>query len=228
MLRRFKPLLSLVVIALLLASFFTGCVTTQPVERENVRKTTSAQKTQKTKTIDKNGSYTSKDDVALYIHTYGELPKNFITKKEAERLGWDGGSLEPYAPGKSIGGSYFGNYEGKLPKKKGRTYYECDIDTKGKRSRGPKRIVYSTDGLIYYTPDHYESFELLYGEAAHHVPATVVIAQVAHQSVGILLQSLLAHEVGLGVGAQSEFLASLLMVAELVIVAIAVGIVERC
>jgi guanyl-specific ribonuclease Sa len=102
--------------------------------------------------------------VALYIHTYGELPKNFITKKEAERLGWDGGSLEPYAPGKSIGGSYFGNYEGKLPKKKGRTYHECDIDTKGKRSRGPKRIVYSNDGLIYYTPDHYETFELLYGE----------------------------------------------------------------
>ncbi len=86
------------------------------------------------------------------------------SKKQAERLGWDGGSLEPYAPGKSIGGSYFGNYEGKLPKKKGRTYYECDIDTKGKRSRGPKRIVYSTDGLIYYTPDHYETFELLYGE----------------------------------------------------------------
>ena len=85
-------------------------------------------------------------------------------EKEAERLGWDGGSLEPYAPGKSIGGSYFGNYEGKLPKKKGRTYYECDIDTMGKRSRGPKRIVYSTDGLIYYTPDHYETFELLYGE----------------------------------------------------------------
>ena len=164
MLSRIKPLLSLVVITLLLTSFFTGCVTAQPVERENVKKTTSAQKTQKTKTIDRNGSYTSKDDVALYIHTYGELPKNFISKKQAERLGWDGGSLEPYAPGKSIGGSYFGNYEGKLPKKKGRTYYECDIDTKGRRSRGPKRIVYSTDGLIYYTPDHYETFELLYGE----------------------------------------------------------------
>ena len=164
MLSRIKPLLSLVVIALLLTSFFTGCVTAQPVERENVKKTTSAQKTQKTKTIDKNGSYTSKDDVALYIHTYGELPKNFISKKQAERLGWDGGPLEPYAPGKSIGGSYFGNYEGKLPKKKGRTYYECDIDTKGKRSRGPERIVYSTDCLIYYTPNHYETFELLYGE----------------------------------------------------------------
>ena len=154
-----KKLLSILLTVLLACSLFASCTyTAQPVERENQSRTTKSQ------TIDRIGSYTSKDDVALYIHTYGELPKNFITKKEAERLGWDGGSLEPYAPGKSIGGSYFGNYEGKLPKKKGRTYHECDIDTKGKRSRGPKRIVYSNDGLIYYTPDHYETFELLYGE----------------------------------------------------------------
>ena len=162
--RIIKPFITILSILLLAVAVFSSCAyTAQPVEREDVSKTTAA-KTTKVKTIDKNGSYTSKEDVALYIHTYGELPSNFITKKEAERLGWDGGSLEPYAPGKSIGGSYFGNYEGKLPKKKGRTYYECDIDTKGKRSRGPKRIVYSTDGLIYYTPDHYETFELLYGE----------------------------------------------------------------
>ena len=162
--RIIKPFITLLSILLLAVAVFSSCAyTAQPVEREDVSKTTAA-KTTKVKTIDKNGSYTSKEDVALYIHTYGELPSNFITKKEAERLGWDGGSLEPYAPGKSIGGSYFGNYEGKLPKKKGRTYYECDIDTKGRRSRGPKRIVYSTDGLIYYTPDHYETFELLYGE----------------------------------------------------------------
>ncbi len=157
--RIIKPFVTILSVILLTLAVFSSCTyTAQPVEREDVSKTTKSQ------TIDKNGSYTSKDDVALYIHTYGELPKNFISKKQAERLGWDGGSLEPYAPGKSIGGSYFGNYEGKLPKKKGRTYYECDIDTKGKRSRGPKRIVYSTDGLIYYTPDHYETFELLYGE----------------------------------------------------------------
>ena len=114
--------------------------------------------------IDKNGTYTSKDDVALYIYTYGELPQNFISKKDAQALGWSGGSLEPYAPGKCIGGSYFGNYEGVLPKAKGRKYTECDIDTLGKSSRGAKRIVFSNDGLIYYTADHYESFELLYGE----------------------------------------------------------------
>ena len=114
--------------------------------------------------IDEDGSYTSKEDVALYIHTYGRLPGNFISKKEAQALGWSGGSLEPYAPGKCIGGSRFGNYEGLLPEKEGRTYTECDIDTLGAESRGAKRIVFSNDGLIYYTGDHYESFELLYGE----------------------------------------------------------------
>lgn len=115
-------------------------------------------------TIDKDGVYTTKDDVALYLYTYGELPKNFITKKEAQALGWEGGSLEPYAPGCCIGGTYFGNYEGNLPEKRGREYHECDIDTLGKNSRGSKRIVYSNDGLIYYTADHYNTFELLYGE----------------------------------------------------------------
>ena len=114
--------------------------------------------------IDEDGSYTSKEDVALYIHTYGHLPGNFITKKEAQALGWSGGSLEPYAPGKCIGGSHFGNYEGLLPEAEGRSYTECDIDTLGASSRGAQRIVFSNDGLIYYTGDHYESFELLYGE----------------------------------------------------------------
>ncbi len=116
--------------------------------------------------IDEHGSYTTKDDVALYIHIYGHLPDNFITKKEAEKLGWSGGSLEPYAPGKCIGGSRFGNYEGLLPDKDGRSYTECDIDTLGAEKRGAKRIVFSNDGLIYYTDDHYESFELLYGDEA--------------------------------------------------------------
>ena len=109
--------------------------------------------------IDENGSYTTKEDVALYIHTYGKLPPNFITKKQAEKLGWSGGSLEPYAPGKCIGGNYFGNYEGILPDG---DYRECDIDTLGKKNRGAKRLIYSDDGRIYYTSDHYKSFTQLY------------------------------------------------------------------
>ena len=114
--------------------------------------------------LDENGSYYSRDDVALYIHTFGHLPPNYLTKKQAQALGWSGGSLEPYAPGKVIGGSRYGNYEGLLPEKPGRTYTECDIDTLGKSKRGSKRIVFSDDGLIYYTGDHYKSFTLLYGE----------------------------------------------------------------
>ena len=123
-----------------------------------------AQETEEDEKLDEHGTYYTKDEVALYIYQYGKLPENYITKKDAEKLGWPGGSLEPYAPGKCIGGSYFGNYEGILPTKKGRKYTECDIDTLGKKSRGAKRIVFSNDGLIYYTGDHYETFELLYGE----------------------------------------------------------------
>ena len=111
---------------------------------------------------DEDGSYTTKEDVALYIHTYGHLPPNFITKKEAQAAGWSGGSLDRVLPGMCIGGDRFGNYEGLLPKAKGRQWTECDINTLGAKSRGAERIVFSNDGLIYYTPDHYESFELLY------------------------------------------------------------------
>ena len=111
---------------------------------------------------DEDGSYTTKEDVALYIHTYGHLPPNFMTKKEAEAAGWSGGSLDRVLPGMCIGGDRFGNYEGLLPKAKGRQWTECDINTLGAKSRGAERIVFSNDGLIYYTPDHYESFELLY------------------------------------------------------------------
>lgn len=117
--------------------------------------------------IAKDGVYDSKEDVALYIHTYGKLPSNYITKKEATEAGWSGNGgdkLDKYCPGKCIGGDRFGNYEGNLPKASGRQWTECDIDTLGKKNRGVKRIVFSNDGLIYYTEDHYETFELLYGE----------------------------------------------------------------
>ena len=116
-------------------------------------------------TVTEDGWYTSKDEVALYIHLYGGLPDNYVTKKEAEDAGWHGGNVERYTgEGTAIGGSSFGNREGLLPKEQGRTYTECDIDTPGENSRGAKRIVFSNDGLVYYTEDHYESFELLYGE----------------------------------------------------------------
>ena len=131
-------------------------------EPEQPREESQPKQQEQLPLIDENGSYTSKDDVALYIHTYGHLPNNFITKNEARELGWEGGSVEDYAPGCSIGGDRFGNYEGILPE--GKKYTECDIDTLGRSSRGSRRIVFSNDGCIYYTDDHYETFELLYGE----------------------------------------------------------------
>ena len=113
-------------------------------------------------TVTEDGIYDSKEEVALYIHLFRHLPSNYITKKQAEALGWPGGDLRPYAPGKCIGGSHFGNYEGLLPDAKGREWTECDIGTMNAKSRGAKRIIFSNDGLIYYTDDHYESFTRLY------------------------------------------------------------------
>ena len=111
----------------------------------------------------KDGIYTSKDEVAAYIYRFGGLPQNFITKKEALALGWDAksGNLWQVADKKSIGGDRFSNREKKLPEASGRKWFECDIGYRGGR-RGAERIVFSSDGLIYYTPDHYENFYLLY------------------------------------------------------------------
>ena len=110
-------------------------------------------------TIDENGAYTALSDVAIYLREYGHLPHNFITKRDAQALGWDSraGNLRDVAPGKSIGGDRFGNYEAILPDQKGRVWTECDIDSDGGYRNG-KRIVFSNDGLIYYSDDHYTSF----------------------------------------------------------------------
>lgn len=143
---------------------------TEPVETEPMA--TESMETEPEETVppetepllDPYGWYYSAEDVALYLVTYGELPSNFITKCEARELGWEGGSVQRYLEGAAIGGDKFGNREGILPTASGRQYYECDIDTDGKSSRGSKRLVFSNDGLIYYTEDHYESFILLYWE----------------------------------------------------------------
>ena len=163
--RKLTALLLLLALLLSLTACGDAAQTIDAVQQaaQTVQELADAQE-EETPAIEEDGTYTTKEDVARYIHTYGHLPENFITKKQAQALGWEGGSLEPYAPGKCIGGSRFGNYEGILPEKDGRTYTECDIDTLGAEKRGGKRIVFSNDGLIYYTEDHYETFELLYGE----------------------------------------------------------------
>ena len=135
------------------------------------KETTAAsgkERTSEEKQVSEDGEYTSKDDVAEYLYLYGHLPGNYITKNEAKKLGWESskGNLWEVAPGKVIGGDKFGNREGLLPEKKNRKYYECDVNYDG-GYRGSDRIIYSNDGLIYYTEDHYNSFELLYGDEDH-------------------------------------------------------------
>lgn len=136
--------------------------TTDAIEATDANNTTDANDAGKIK-VKEQGQYTDKDRVALYIHTYGHLPDNYITKAEAQKLGWDNtlGNLKKVAPGKSIGGDRFGNYEGQLPKANKRKYFECDIDYKSGK-RNAKRIVFSNDGLIFYTDDHYKTFQQLY------------------------------------------------------------------
>lgn len=106
-----------------------------------------------------SGSYSTMEEVAVYLATFGELPDNFLTKKQAEALGWNNraGNLDEVAPGCSIGGDYFGNYEKTVPSAKGRKWTECDINFDG-GYRGGERIVFSNDGLIYYSDDHYATF----------------------------------------------------------------------
>ncbi len=172
---KFK-LLSLLLVSLLLCPSLFGCAVQEaplapaaPAETAHVELLSPASEgpfveapAPDAPALAEDGVYTTKEDVALYIHTYGCLPSNFVTKSEARDAGWSGGSLEKYLPGMCIGGDRFGNREGLLPDAKGRTWTECDVNTLGASSRGAERIVFSNDGLIYYTGDHYESFELLY------------------------------------------------------------------
>lgn len=127
--------------------FSCGCTETEQTESDSISESTTC------------------DDeacVSLYLHTYDHLPDNYMTKDEARKEGWTGGALHLTVPGMCIGGDVFGNYEESLPADD--TYHECDIDTLYSQTRGGKRIVWSEDGDIWYTEDHYETWTLLYGD----------------------------------------------------------------
>ncbi|WP_289355539.1 ribonuclease domain-containing protein [Paenibacillus sp. S-12] len=141
----------------------TGCDTTQVDKGKKAIERPSP-------TVESNEPVQSKpltdfEEVANYIRKHHSLPDNFITKKEAEKLGWNAkeGNLNEVAPGKSIGGDIFRNREGKLPKKKGRIWYEADIHYSD-GFRGKDRLLFSNDGLIYKTEDHYKTFQQMKGK----------------------------------------------------------------
>lgn len=154
----FKKLLSLLLILAISLSLF-GCSTSPIVEDPNVYVNEPIIQ----EAIAEDGIYTRPEEVAEYIHIYEKLPSNYLTKKQAMDLGWESskGNLWDVRDKGVIGGDKFGNREGLLPKKKGRTWYECDVNYEG-GYRGGERIVYSNDGLIFYTNDHYKTFEQLY------------------------------------------------------------------
>ena len=179
-----RKILALLLSLLLVVSVIAGCGSSNKTSNEGSTKvsasvsndskklttqnTTNANSSANVKSnsgklkISEQATYTDKEYVAAYINEFAKLPHNYITKNQAKKLGWQTkGTLDKVAPGKSIGGDRYGNYEGLLPKKNGRVWTECDIDyVKGKRNA--KRIVFSNDGLIYYTGDHYKTFTKLY------------------------------------------------------------------
>jgi len=166
--RLYRILTGLLVLMFLTLSI-SGCASqtepsngTTPSNVTVPSKETVPSKTEEAK-IREDGHYYTKNDVAEYIHLYGKLPENFITKNEAEDLGWvaSKGNLWEVSDKLVIGGDKFGNREGLLPKASGRVWYECDVNYEG-GFRGDDRIVFSNDGLIYFTSDHYASFKKLY------------------------------------------------------------------
>ena len=163
--KRFTSILLILLIAL---SIFTGCVPTDSgavnpssqTQQFDIHDVSDAALEYALSTVTENGAYTAPAEVAAYLHKFGKLPSNFVTKKEAEKRGWNSskGNLNEVLPGKSIGGDRFGNYEGRLPSG---SYTECDVNYSGGR-RGAERIVFDKKGNIYYTDDHYETFTQLF------------------------------------------------------------------
>ncbi len=142
------------ILAFIYVFFLSGDDTAAPQKNDPANHNTQTG----TEEIIRDGYYYSREAVTAYIATYGTLPPNYITKQEARNLGWDSdeGNLWEVADGMVIGGDSFGNREGILPK--GVKYYECDVNYYG-GYRGDDRIVYSSDGNIYFTTDHYQTFE---------------------------------------------------------------------
>ena len=146
---------------LLVAAALLGCLTTAfaASKKQSAAKTETLVVYAADYPVEEDGWYSTMEEVAVYLTLYEKLPGNFISKYDAENLGWDNrkGNLDKVAPGCSIGGNCFGNYEGLLPEAKGRKYTECDINYDGGYRNG-ERIVFSNDGLIFYTSDHYQTF----------------------------------------------------------------------
>jgi len=156
-----KNILNMIIAIIISTMMLFGCSSATNNEKADSQNTEGNNAV--SENIKEDGRYSTVEDVSEYIHIYGKLPQNFITKSKATKLGWDSdkGNLWEATDKMSIGGDVFGNREGLLPKADGRKWFECDINYSG-GYRGAERIIYSNDGLIYYTNDHYNTFKKLY------------------------------------------------------------------
>lgn len=154
-----KTILTIVILLIIMAIWGLGRTYLFP----DSDSTTTASQSSASISLDQDGRYSSPEEVAAFLHQFAELPVNFISKTDAMALGWDSdkGNLWDVTDHLSIGGDQFGNREGLLPTASGRQWYECDVNYQG-GFRGAERLVYSNDGLIYYTDDHYQTFTKLY------------------------------------------------------------------
>jgi len=117
--------------------------------------------------ISETGKYTAKDSVAAYIYLFHKLPSNYVNKATGQTLyenktgnEFSKWNFNPWTSlGVMIGGDIYNNNEGLLPS--GNSYRECDVDYHDS-SRGTKRLIYTLNGLVYYTANHYESFAKVY------------------------------------------------------------------
>lgn len=101
---------------------------------------------------------TEENKVISYVKENHRIPEYYITKSEAKKQGWNPsqGNLCEVLPGKAIGGDYFGNREGRLPKDE--KYFEADVNYSC-GNRNADRIIFTKNGDVYLTKDHYRSFE---------------------------------------------------------------------
>lgn len=139
----------------------SGIMDSLPDTTSSLKEAVSASSTGSS-SLTEGESYLSREEVAAYIHTYGTLPPNFLTTEQAEALGWDGSSdLWAIQEGAAIGGDSYDNLAGLVPDSEGRSWKQCDVNYAG-GTRGTERLVYSNDGLIYYSPDQFATFEEMY------------------------------------------------------------------
>ncbi|MCI3936917.1 ribonuclease N [Chryseobacterium aahli] len=124
-----------------------------PIKTENASKASKSQSDRQS--IDE---LTKENTVINYVKQNHQLPDYYITKNEAKKAGWNPsqGNLCEVLPEKAIGGDYFGNREGKLPK--GVKYFEADVNYSCGNRNGD-RIVFTKNGEVYLTKNHYKSFE---------------------------------------------------------------------